>query len=175
MTTFIIIFSISLLLGIVVAWNYKKKIITRNDGVPYLIRHTLFDCGLFSIKIHKILLSDDACLHDHPWSFISFIFWRGYTEESYRFLGSPVPNSKINFEEFRMNGIHSGLLKEYIVTKKYKAPTMLWRSANYTHRLVVDKPAYSFVITFKKVRQWGFWTPTGWKAWFTYKQQDSCN
>lgn len=59
---------------------FKKKVIHRGDNKPYLVRYNLFECELFSIKIHHILLSDDDCQHDHPWSFISVILWGGYTE-----------------------------------------------------------------------------------------------
>ena len=170
-----IIFSISLFLAVVVAVNYKKKIIYRFDNIPYLIRYTIFTCKWFSIKIHNGLISDDACLHDHPWSFITFIFWRGYTEESYKFPNGRliIPDQR-EFEEFRLNGVNADILKPHIIKKKYSAPCILYRPANYTHRLIIDKPVWSFVITFKKKRQWGFWTPKGWAAWFSYKQENQC-
>lgn len=152
-----------------------KKIITRFDNKPYLIRWTLFNCKYFSIKIHKAILNDDACLHDHPWSFITFIFWRGYTEESYRFdNGAAVINSKRESEEFKLNDVTADQLRPFIRRIRYAAPCVLWRPAHYSHRLLIDKPSWSLVITFKKKRQWGFWTPKGWMAWFSYKQDNQC-
>mgnify|MGYP003448137758 CR=1 FL=1 len=57
---------------------FKKKILYReiqnhpvhgigNWKVPYLVIYTLFTCKWFSIKIHKILISDPSDMHDHPW------------------------------------------------------------------------------------------------------------
>lgn len=64
----------------------KKKIIyrggTHGDGKAYLVRYSLrwFSCKWWAVKVHNILLSDDACLHDHPWHFLSIILWGGYLE-----------------------------------------------------------------------------------------------
>lgn len=126
----------------------KKKVITRltnGDKTPYMIRWNLFQCPWFSIKLHKILLSDDACLHDHPWSFISFILKGGYVEQS------------------------SGYVK-----KLYGAGSILYRPAHYAHRLDIFQPAYTLVITFKKTREWGFYTPDGWVRHYEYSQSNRC-
>jgi hypothetical protein len=70
---------------------FKKTIIERDDGIAYLIRVTLISIGKwFSIKLHNILQSDDACLHDHPWPFISIILRGGYYEWAY-ITGKEIP------------------------------------------------------------------------------------
>lgn len=151
-------------------WRFgiRKKIITRGDGEVYLIRYTIFTFfTLFSIKLHKIILSDDACLHDHPWAFISLILRRGYIEEHY---GVPMKIIK----EYG-GDVTSVELKDYIVSKRYRAGSLLYRPANYTHRLIIlGKPAWTLVFTFKKIRRWGFWTRLGWVHWRLYKQDNSC-
>jgi hypothetical protein len=141
----------------------KKKVITRWDNEPYLIRYTLMTTPWFSIKIHKILLSDDACLHDHPWSFLSIVLKNGYKEYHHR--------NGHAFTSFKNDGTYT--LNE-TVYKHIKAPAILYRKANWAHRLVVDKPATTLVITFKKTRQWGFFTPSGWIKWYKYKQENQC-
>lgn len=123
----------------------KKKIIYREEGVPYLIRWNLFECRFFSIKIHKLCASDDACKHDHPWAFITFLMKGGYVEYSDR---------------------HGSRL--------YSRFSLLYRPANYVHRLEIHQPVWTFVITFRKVRDWGFITPRGWVFWKLYRGQNSC-
>jgi len=47
--------------------NYK------GDPTPYLVRYILFKSKLFSIYIHRFLLSDDEVPHDHPFNFFTYI------------------------------------------------------------------------------------------------------
>lgn len=123
---------------------FKKKIIYRDDHKPYLIRYSLFTCKWFAIKVHHILLSDYACLHDHPWSFITFLIKGWYVEHT----------------ETRC--------------RLYGPLNILYRTAEFAHRLEIVKPVWSFVITFKKKRNWGFFTKKGWVNWFKYIPAESC-
>ena len=138
----------------------KKKVITRWNRKPYLIRYTLMTTPWFSVKIHKILESDDYCLHDHPWSFLSIVLKNGYTEYSF---GKNLGYVKYPGEKMRAP-----------FKKQIKAPAILFRRANWAHRLEIDKPATTLVITFKKTRQWGFFTTKGWVKWFNYRQENQC-
>lgn len=167
---------------------FYKKVITREDNQPYLIRYSFSpfrikgkDYGKFSkyfgLKIHKMVMSDDMCPHDHPWSFISFIFWGGYYE--WRPLGEgPGVSSK---ELTVRRGAHGRL--EY---RRWKRPfSILMRRAKDTHRIELKeqvcscktccnmkcgkvKHSYSLVFTGKVVRGWGFITKDGWKPWKDY-------
>lgn len=133
----------------------RKRVITRGDSVPYLIRYTLFTCGLFSIKLHKALISDDETLHDHPWSYISFILAGGYYEETFVKKFPLDPNADIYFEEKSARYIQ----------QSWKGPgSILFRRANVAHRLIIPKGEYSIslIITFRKKREWGFHTDEGW-------------
>jgi hypothetical protein len=151
--------SLVLVLGLLLDLNYgktftslkkwalkrvRRKVIYRGDGKPYLIRYTPFTCKAFSIKIHNILLSDPSCQHDHPWSFLTVILKGGYIEHT--------PTG----------------------SKYHSAGTTLYRPAEFAHRLEVDKPVWSFVITFKKVRKWGFFTKKGWVIWYKYQPENTC-
>ena len=130
---------------------FKRTIITRDDTGPYLDRLTIFGCRLFSIKLHHILQSDDACLHDHPWPFVSFILKGGYWEHAD--WGKPIQAA------------------EWGVFKKWYAPgSVLFRKAKWTHRLELPpgKTCWTLVFTGKPIREWGFWTPSGWVEWFKY-------
>jgi hypothetical protein len=167
----------------------KKKIITRFDNKPYLIRWTLFNLGFISCKVHKIILSDDSCLHDHPWAFISIILRGGYVEE--RVV------KWMSLESFRKVDLNSSFSTKYqypnklifdidnpglgdrvgLVEKRiYGVGSILYRKANDTHRLeVFTQPALTLVFTFKKTRMWGFFTNLGWLPWFKYNQENSCD
>ncbi len=124
---------------------FYKRMIYRDDKTEYLYRINLFECNWFSIKIHKIIASDDKCQHDHPWGFLSFILSEGYIEYT--------PTGK----------------------RRYRVGDILWRPARYVHSLEVGtKPAITFVITFKRVRKWGFYTKSGWIHWKKYSQKEHC-
>lgn len=145
------------------SWRFgiKKKIIYRSNEVPYLIRWSIFSTPFFAIKLHKILLSDDACFHDHPWSFISLILKGGYREYFYtqRFSDdTPIVNC------------NEPLNMDYVNFKTVVSGDILFRKANWAHRLELEKPATTLVITFKKIRVWGFFTPSGWVKFYKYEQ-----
>lgn len=147
---------------------YKKKIIYREDHQPYLIRYTLFTCPWFSIKIHNILLSDYACLHCHPWPFITILLKGAYIEhaeiktvktKSYFYMGIPTTGTVITTSR-----------KQQLC----RAGHILFRPATYKHSLHIEKPVWSFVITFKKIREWGFYPPEGFTPWFKYFDNGRC-
>lgn len=145
----------------------KRKVITRmgDNGreEPYLIRWNLFECDWFSIKIHRILVSDDDCMHDHPWNFVSFILKGGYVEESPRI---PYYVFSKDLSAFVRNAETKKVL--------YGAGSILYRKARHIHRLDVFQPATTLVISFRKIRQWGFFTSQGFIHWFNYQKQNHC-
>jgi len=123
---------------------YKKTIIWREDHKPYLIRRSLFSCKYFAVKLHHIRLSDYDCQHDHPWAFVTFLLKGGYVEHT--------PTG----------------------SKVHGRFSLLYRPAEYIHRLEIHQPVWSLVITFRKFRDWGFITPRGWVFWRDYDPQNSC-
>ena len=64
----------------------KRIIYDRTGTIPYLVRYYIFlkDRNLFpfNITLHKILVSDDPKLHDHPWNWGALILKGGYWEHS---------------------------------------------------------------------------------------------
>ena len=126
----------------------KKSVIRRDDQRPYLIRWSILTTPWFAIKVHRILISDDDCLHDHPWAFITCLLRGSYVEHSQR------GNER--------------------VVNKYRAGQILYRHLHYIHRLEIDKPVTSLVITFRKRKSWGFFNPKGWVHYKTYKPSGSC-
>ena len=116
----------------------RRPVITeRNSNVPYLVRYYLFlkerKNFPFNLTLHKVLVSDEPTLHDHPWSYATFIIAGGYYENTPkgRFWSGPG--------HFR------------------------YRSANDLHFLELDKdlngneiPCWSLFFMGKKAGAWGF-------------------
>ena len=116
----------------------RRRVITERDSdVPYLVRYYVFLKDRknfpFNITLHKVLVSDEPVLHDHPWSYATFIIKGGYWENTPdgRFWRGPG--------HFR------------------------YRKANDTHWLELDKdadgneiPCWSLFYMGKKSKDWGF-------------------
>jgi hypothetical protein len=148
----------------------KKTILRREDGEPYLIRYSF----PFGIKLHHILKSDDACMHDHPWGFVSVILRGGYTEQRVVEWHSL---DDYNFEKHGSNFIVDPSRDRFGIWEKkwYGVGSILKREPNSTHRLELSKPCWTLVFTGKKVKQWGFFSVKGWIPWYRYKQnQNQC-
>ena len=98
------------------------------EECPYL-RRWVVNCGLFSIRLHHWLGSDDQRhLHDHPWAFITIVLRGGY----------------IDRDDTRKDRLLPGSIRV--------------RSATYKHSVRVrPSGCWSLVLTGPEVREWGFW------------------
>jgi hypothetical protein len=145
---------------------FKKKIIQREDGLDYLVRYTLCNNNWFSIKIHHLKISDSLCLHDHPWHFYSLILKGGYWE-----VTPNVDQHKVDItDSFDGN-------EQNTVRKWYRPFSFLNRPAHWIHRLELPegKDCWTFVITFKKTKEWGFFTQKfGFINWKKYISEEHC-
>jgi hypothetical protein len=165
-------------------FEFNKRItITRlnNNGidVPYLKRHTLFSFSkYFSIKVHDIVDSDEICSHDHPWPFLTIMLRGGYYEWTPK---SQKERGKILEERIGTDGT--------IEVRRWHGPgSIMYRPANWRHQLELPVeykttfngdsekplPAKTFVLTFKVIRDWGFFTPKGWIYWDNYDKNKDC-
>lgn len=127
----------------------QKRTLYRADKTAYMDQHTLFACKLFSIRLHTFLASDDTCPHNHPWAFISFIRKGSYVEHTYK----------------ELNGIFT-----IIRSATARAGQLLFRPHNHIHRIEIDKPCKTLVITFRLKYDWGFFNKKG-----EYISHDSFN
>jgi len=143
----------------------KKLIIrgceARGDAAqPYLTRWILFKNKLnsFAIYFHKFHRSDADDFHDHPWSFVSIILWRGYNE----LYISKRPNGEPNFAATIKKRIYPGMI--------------IYRNELHTHRVELrnSKPAYTLVLRFKYTRYWGFWVKGKWQLFSDYFKEMGC-
>ncbi len=112
--------------------NPSPRTIFRHDrlgppGKPYLIRWIL-DLGLFSIRLHRWLYSDDLrAPHDHPWWFWTLCLWGRYVDLSEGGEDVVTPGS------------------------------IRFRRAEHRHSVRVERPAWTILITGPESRIWGFW------------------
>jgi len=126
----------------------RRRVITDRDGkVPYLIRYYLFlkerKNFPFNITLHKVLVSDEPTLHDHPWGYATFILKGGYWEH--------IP---IISKEGAVVGS----------TRVWRGPGHFRkRSADDLHWLELEKdadgneiPCWSLFFMGRKVKEWGF-------------------
>lgn len=112
-----------------------------------MIRYFLFRTPWFGTYLHHFLRSDnDRHVHDHPWSFITIPLSSGYWEH--------LPDgSKVWRRRFQP----------------------LFRPAEWQHWVEITQPAgvWTFIVRFRKRRNWGFITPAGWVDHETY-DRDWC-
>lgn len=159
----------------------------RGDGqTPYLTRWYLFQSKHLNIYLHKFHRADSDELHDHPWDFISIVLWNGYVEETFK----KTPG-KHTLKRFLHKGSaliekaaygplyykHVPELKHFPTKKKRIYPgQIIFRKATHAHRveLINDKPAYTLLINFGYVRQWGFFTKNYWQHFMSYFKDNEC-
>lgn len=98
------------------------------SSCPYMKRWVL-DFGLFSIRLHKWISSDDdRAYHDHPWWFLTTVIYGSYVDIS--------PLGEDN--------LHMGSIR--------------FRHARHQHTVKIITPnTWTLLITGKPSRRWGFW------------------
>ncbi|MDP6582165.1 MAG: hypothetical protein QF681_16045 [Vicinamibacterales bacterium] len=127
-------------------WGWEA--INRHEGQLYLRRLRVVSCQWFGIYIHWFHASDDDCLHDHPWAFLTFILRGGYWE-------------------------HTRSPNDGIVRRWHPPLAIRSRPAHWLHRVEIDsarKPV-TIVLRGPRVRPWGFQTRAGWIPWPEYKDK----
>lgn len=130
------------------AKRFPRRVIGPERGLrmaPLLIRYFLLRTKFLGVYLHHLLRSDeDRALHDHPWSFVSIILTTGYVEHT--------PKG----------------------ARRYGPGSILIRPAEWQHRLELDRSAWTLVIRFRRVREWGFHCLRGWVPWQQFDRQGGC-
>ncbi len=122
----------------------------RSDLGDYM-RRWILRLPWFNLRLHNILKSDEGRdLHDHPFSFWSFILRGGYIEHR--------PGCYLND--------YDGTCDCEIFT----APALVRRKATDFHRLELlgGAPAWTFVIASNYFRPWGFLVRGAWVPFEEY-------
>lgn len=126
-------------------WPRHKVIRMCDDNSPLLVRYFILHTKPISIFVHHLMQSDvERALHDHPWSFFTFLVSGGYWEHT---------------------------VTERIWRHRF---SLLYRPAEWQHRLELEKPVWTVVIKFRSHREWGFIMKDGWHHWSKY-MAEWCN
>ena len=126
----------------------KRTIYDRKGTIPYLDRYYIFLKNRknfpFNITLHKVMVSDEDVLHDHPWSYATLILKGGYYEHI------PLYNNTTG------NVVGS--------TRVWRGPGHFrFRKADDLHWLELAKdkdgkeiPCWSLFYMGRKEKEWGF-------------------
>lgn len=126
----------------------KRTIYDRDGKIPYLDRYYVFlkdrNRFPFNITLHKVMVSDEPVLHDHPWGYATLILKGGYWEHI------PLRNETTG-----------GVVGS---TRVWRGPGHFRiRSADDLHWLELEKdeagneiPCWSLFFMGKKKKEWGF-------------------
>ncbi len=114
----------------------------RPDGKAYMRRLQVLETPWFSMRLHYTTAPDlDRHLHDHPFTFLSFLLWGCYVEEL------PHRTRIVRWWNFcKAEGMH--------------------RLINVT-----DSGVLTLVFTGARRREWGYAHEEGWMAWTDYHQR----
>lgn len=124
----------------------KPDVVIGGTEDPYLYRwHIIPRNKYFNIYLHHFMRSDDdRALHDHPWWNISILLTGGYLEHT-----------------------------KTDVLPRYRG-SVVFRGPSTSHRIELDHgPVWTLFITGRRVREWGFHCPQGWKHWKEFTKNDA--
>jgi hypothetical protein len=121
------------------------------EGGPLFTRYYLFQCPFFALYVHHFHRSDnDRHVHDHPWTFVTWLLSRGYWEHVPELPMFPG-GTQVRFWRARFS--------------------VLYRPAEWKHWVEIERPVWTLVLRLRRRREWGFWTHLGWIDWKTYGRE----
>ena len=92
----------------------------------YLIRYYLVKSKYFNVFIHQFLRSDRDDMHDHPWSFMTYLVHGAYTEYKW--------NHRLNKDERTRRMNYISCRGTYVRLNR-----LVFRRATDQHKVLVDK------------------------------------
>ena len=105
-----------------------------NPAENYLTRLRIIQTPWFSVFLHRMDGPDSRpILHDHPWSFVSFVLKGGYSE-------------------IRLNKRTMGIYERQI-----KRLNIMRRDDAHYIRILHRTPTWTLVFTGVRRRTWGYW------------------
>jgi hypothetical protein len=132
-------------------WAFFDGFQVRKSNGPFLDRLRLFQTPWLSVFLHRIHQPDvDRDPHDHPWPFVSVILSGDYEERVWAGKGR------------RRNDLHSMAFQR-------NRGSVHVMSRKRAHKITeVRGQLWTLVITGRRSRNWGFWTPDGLVPWRDY-------
>lgn len=139
------------------------QLIARPGEPTYMVRWRVLRFLGWEMKFHVFLRSDDDCVHDHPWGFMSIMLAGSYREIT------PFNQAPPRIGDLCLSKGETG---ESFVVRTHRAPCILFRRARWKHRveLINGAPVLTFNISTPRVRNWGFWTKAGWLPWKLFNE-----
>jgi len=126
-------------------WPRRRMIMSCDASKgPLLTRYYLIgsSSSRYALYLHHLHVSDEErALHDHPFGFVTFLLSSGYWEIT--------PWGRHWRRRF----------------------SLLYRHAEWAHRLELVRPTWTLVLRLRRVREWGFYTPGGWQDWVAYGKE----
>jgi hypothetical protein len=119
---------------------------------------------LGGIFLHRMEGPDPGVdLHDHPWSFVSFILWGGYDEErAYNREAQGMARIAETWPDTCTRGVP-------VIRNRWTLRAM---RLDECHRItdLHKRTSWSLVIHGPARRVWGFYLPSGFMPWREYEQ-----
>lgn len=136
-------------------FRWRRMRLRRYDGAVYLDRWGVQIPWLGGIFLHRMDAADPGLdLHDHPWSFLTFVIWGGYTEERALVREAPLLAS---IAEHWPDTCTRGVVEN-------RRP-FTWRlmRLDECHRItrLHRRRAWTLVFIGPVRRSWGFYLPSG--------------
>ncbi|MDG2304179.1 MAG: hypothetical protein P8R42_05900 [Candidatus Binatia bacterium] len=100
-------------------------------GVTYLDRWVLARLGERRLYLHRFRFDDPEEPHNHPRTFVSFLFWGSYEEETL------LPDGTL-------------------VAREMRAPHLRRFPPEHAHRIIRCAGAWSLVAVGRRRQDWGF-------------------
>lgn len=146
------------------------------EGALYMTRWRLVDVAwLGGIRVHRIVRSDvDREPHDHPFTFLSLILKGGYFEASYVRDGVTVDGDPVFRESERWFPPGSLIFRRAEALHRLTLPKQLPKWTNIgcdDMPPLVEREAWTLVITGPRRRVWGFQTDEGWISWRAFLEK----
>ena len=131
----------------------------------------------FTARVHVIKRGDaDRHLHDHPWSYTTFILKGGYTEVThFEKLNEAMKHS---WREGEKNAVHriqyNTEMDKWECRVYYGSGSIIHRKAGSPHRLEVaeGESATTLFVMGNYQNKWGFYTPEGKIYWRDYLDKE---
>lgn len=107
------------------------------SGVTYLDRWVLAEIGPRRLYLHHFRCDDPESVHNHPRTFVSFLFWGSYHEQVLEADGR-------------------------LVGRTLRAPHLRRFPPQHAHRITRCRGAWSLVAVGRRQQDWGFRSGDRW-------------
>lgn len=144
--------------------RFEPHFIIGSEDDPYLLRWFVLPRNHFvNVYLHKFMRSDDdRALHDHPWSFLSWIIKGEYIEHA------------VNTTTLRKRWSIAYRPAKYAHRVQLLRGAAIARERTRVRPMRLEQPVWTLIVTGPKMRSWGFHCPSGWQHWKRFDMRNGC-